>query len=194
LQAGIACALVEPGLDGALAARARGIDPVICARLEDIGFAPESIDAAGLFDVLEHIENEASALHQVRTILKPGGRLFVTVPAYSFLHSADDIAAGHFRRYTLASLSNALRSAGFRLENRTYMFAPLPPLVFLLRTVPSWFGLREGADEQRQAAEHAPSGIAARVVERLLDLEARRIEAGRSIPFGTSCAAVAVRD
>src|SRR4051794_20651144 len=35
--AGIPCILVEPGLDGALAARARGIDPVICARLEDVG-------------------------------------------------------------------------------------------------------------------------------------------------------------
>jgi SAM-dependent methyltransferase len=194
VQAGIACALLEPGIDGALAARARGIDPVICARLEDMGMAPASIAAAGMFDVLEHIADEAGALRQVHALIRPGGRLFLTVPAYAFLHSADDVAAGHFRRYTLASLARALLGAGFRIEHATYMFAPLPPLIFLLRTVPSRLGLRQGVDEQRQAAEHAPEGPAAWLIDRLLGLEAWRIEAGRGIPFGTSCLAVAVRD
>jgi SAM-dependent methyltransferase len=193
-QAGISCALLEPGIDGALAARARGVDPVICARLEDVGMAPASIAAAGMFDVLEHIEDEAGALRQVHALLRPSGHLFLTVPAYSFLYSADDVAAGHFRRYTLASLTRALVWAGFRMEHATYMFAPLPPLVFMLRTLPSLLGLRQGVDEQRQAAEHAPKGLAARLIERWLDVEARRIAAGRGIPFGTSCLAVAVTE
>jgi hypothetical protein len=51
--AGFACALVEPGVDGALAAHARGLDPVICARLEDLKLSAASVSAAGLFDVLE---------------------------------------------------------------------------------------------------------------------------------------------
>jgi SAM-dependent methyltransferase len=193
-QAGISCALLEPGIDGALAARARGVDPVICARLEDMAMVPASIAAAGMFDVLEHIEDEAAALRQVHALLQPGGRLFLTVPAYAFLHSADDVAAGHFRRYTLASLARALVYAGFRMEHATYMFAPLPPLVFLLRTVPSLLGLQRGMDEQRQAAEHAPKGLAAWLIDRLLDVEARQIEAGRGVPFGTSCLAVAIME
>jgi SAM-dependent methyltransferase len=193
-QAGVSCALLEPGIDGAVSARRRGIDPVICARLEDVGMAPSSIAAAGMFDVLEHIEDEAGALRQVRTLLRPGGRVFLTVPAYAFLHSADDVAAGHFRRYTLAGLTRSLRHAGFRMEHATYIFAPLPPLVFLLRTVPSRLGLRQGVDDQTQAAEHAPDGLAARLINRLLDVEAQRIEAGRVIPFGTSCLAAAVAD
>ena len=80
MQAGIPCALVEPGIDGALAARARGIDPVICARLEDIGLAPASVAAAGMFDVLEHIEDEGAALREVHALLQVGGRVFLTVP------------------------------------------------------------------------------------------------------------------
>ena len=193
-QAGIACALLEPGLDGARAARARGIDPVICARLEDAALSPSSLGAAGMFDVLEHIEDEAGVLRLVHRLLRPGGRLFLAVPAYPLLHSADDVAAGHFRRYTLSRLSRALRSAEFRIEYKSYMFAPFPPLVFLLRTVPSLLGVRQGLDEQREAAEHAPGGMAMRLIDKFLDVEARRIAAGATIPFGTSCLAIAIKD
>jgi SAM-dependent methyltransferase len=194
MQAGIPCALVEPGIDGALAARARGIDPVICARLEDIGLAPASVAAAGMFDVLEHIEDEGAALREVHALLQVGGRVFLTVPAYNFLQSEDDVAAGHFRRYSLTSLSRALLCAGFTTEFATYMFAPLPPLIFLRRPVPSWLGLRQISNAECQAGELAPDGPATRLIDRMLKVEALRIEAGRAIPFGSSCLIVAVRD
>lgn len=193
-EAGIACALLEPGLEGAVAARARGVDPVICARLEDIDMASDSVDAAGMFDVLEHIEDESGALRQVHKLLRPGGVLFLTVPAYAFLHSADDVTAGHFRRYTLRSLNRAVRGSGFSPRYGTYLFAPLPPPVFLLRTLPSLVGLRRPAEGELADAEHVPEGLAAHVIDRLLDIEARRIEAGGTIPFGTSCLAVCVKD
>lgn len=193
-SAGIGCVLVEPGIDGALAAHARGIDPVICARLEDTGLPSGSIGAAGMFDVLEHIEDEATVLHQVHTLLKPAGRLFLTVPAYQFLYSVDDVVAGHFRRYSISSLARALDRAGFRVEFASYMFAPLPPLIFLLRTVPGHLGLRRGADPERDAAEHAPEGMAARLMDRLLAAEYRRIEASRSLPIGASCLCAAVKE
>jgi SAM-dependent methyltransferase len=192
--AGISCVLVEPGIDGALAAHSRGIDPVICARLEDTGLPPASIAAAGLFDVLEHIEDEAAALRQVHLLLKPGGRLFLTVPAYQFLYSADDTAAGHFRRYTISGLSHALAGSGFRVGFVSYMFAPLPPLVFLLRTVPSRLGMRRGTDPERDTAEHAPNGVTARLMDRLLDAEFARIDSGRTLPIGASCLCMAIKE
>ena len=193
-EAGIACALLEPGIDGALAARARGVDPVICARLEDIGMASGSVSAAGMFDVLEHIEDEAGALQEVHALLRPGGHLFLTVPAYAFLHSADDVAAGHFRRYTLRSLTRALVDNGFRPTYATYVFAPLPPFVLLLRTLPSVLRLRRPVDAEVQSSEHVRQGLSARIVDQLLDIEARRIEAGGSIAFGSSCLAVYIKD
>jgi len=189
--AGFACAIVEPGVDGALAAHARGVDPVICAGLEDLQFSTASVSAAGMFDVLEHIEDEAAALEIVRALLRPGGRLFLTVPAYQFLFSLDDAMAGHFRRYTISSLERVLERTGFRVEFSTYFFAPLPPIVLLLRTAPTKLGLRRGADSDRDAAEHVPSGFAARLMDKLLAFEFERIEAGRPIPFGGSCLCVA---
>ena len=194
IEAGIDCALVEPGIDGALAARARGVDPVICARLEDIGMADSSVDAAGMFDVLEHIEDEAGALEEVRALLRPGGLLFLTVPAYAFLYSAEDVAAGHFRRYTLRTLNRALMGSGFTPAYSTYMFSPLPPAVLLLRTLPSALRLRKPTDAQLPATEHVREGLTARVVDRLLGIEAQRIDAGGTIAFGTSCLAVCIKD
>lgn len=194
IQSGITCALIEPGIDGALAARARGIDPVICARLEDAGLPRGSVAATGMFDVLEHIEDEQAALRQVNELLTAGGRLFLTVPAYSFLFSADDAAAGHYRRYTVSNLSRALARSGFRVEFASYMFAPLPPIVFAVRTLPSRLGLRRGQDPERDASEHAPHGAGAKLMDRLLAAELRRIEAGRVVPFGGSCLCVAVKD
>jgi len=194
MEAGIACALIEPGIDGALAARARGVDPVICARLEDIGMAPGSVSAAGMFDVLEHIEDEAGALQRVHSVLRPGGLLFLTVPAYALLHSADDVAAGHFRRYTLRSLTRAVVGSGFRPGYASYLFAPLPPVVLLLRTLPSLLGLRRPAEAELETSDHVREGLAARMIDRLLDIEARRICAGGTIPFGTSCLAVCIKE
>ncbi|MDP7720887.1 class I SAM-dependent methyltransferase [Mycobacterium sp. TY814] len=193
-DAGFSCALVEPGVNGARAAFERGVDPVICARLEDIGLARGSISAAGMFDVLEHIEDEAGALRRIHSLLRPGGRLFLTVPAYAFLFSTDDVVAGHFRRYTLRSLKHALAGSGFRPEYATYIFAPLPPFIFAMRTLPSLRGRRRPEDEEKQTFEHVREGVSARVVDRILEAEAQRVEAGRPIPFGSSCLAVYVRD
>ena len=193
IAGGIACVLLEPGVDGARAARARGIDPVICARLEDAGLPPGSFSAAGMFDVLEHIEDDGAALRAIWDVLQPGGRLFLSVPAYPFLYSVDDDEAGHFRRYTRASLGPVLAQSGFEVEFATYLFAPLPPLVYLLRTLPSRLAARRGANPARNAAEHVPGGLQARVMDGLLALEYRRIAAGETIPFGTSCFCVAVK-
>jgi hypothetical protein len=85
--------------------------------------------------------------------------LFLTVPAYPFLWSADDVLAGHFRRYTLPNLDRALARSGSRLRFASYMFVPLPPLILLLRTVPSRLGLHRGADPEHDAAEQVPTAL-----------------------------------
>src|SRR5262249_14907730 len=54
-DAGLEVVLLEPGCTGASNAQRRGIQNVVCARLEDVGFGQASLAAAGLFDVVEHI-------------------------------------------------------------------------------------------------------------------------------------------
>ena len=187
-QAGFSAAVVEPGETGAANARRRGLTS-ICSTLEDAGLDRESLPAIGLFDVLEHVEDEASLLATLYQHLIPGGLLFVTVPALKILWSPDDDYSGHFRRYTTASLNNSLMRAGFQVDRCSWFFWFLPLPVFLLRTIPGWFGAgRQTVESARQ--NHRPVG---RVVTELLDLELRRIDSGRGMPCGSSCFAVARR-
>ncbi len=187
VEAGVDCVLVEPGLDGAVAARARGIDQVVCARLQDLELPPASIASAGMFDVLEHIEDDAAALGVVYDLLEPGGYLFLTVPAYQSLNSKDDMHAGHFRRYSLRALTRLLVATGFRIEYASYMFLPLPPLIFLFRTLPYRLGLDRDPATQDAASDHVRGGLTARMMDLALAWERNRLAMGGAVPFGGSC-------
>ncbi|MHB8488744.1 MAG: methyltransferase domain-containing protein [Candidatus Dormibacteria bacterium] len=81
----------------------------------------------------EHVSDEAGALSQMRARLGAGGRLVLTVPAHPKLWSSFDEASEHMRRYTPASLTQALRSAGFDIEYLSYFMCPLYPVMWLRR-------------------------------------------------------------
>jgi len=100
-NAGLPTVVIEPGLQGAMNAHRKGLNPVICSSLEDAGFKTHLIPAVGLFDILEHIEDDIGFLTTIKTLLVPNGKLYITVPAYNFLRSVEDNYAGHYRRYTL---------------------------------------------------------------------------------------------
>jgi len=80
----------------------------------------DSCDVVLLFDVLEHLDDDAAALRAVARILKPEGLLVSTVPAFPWLWSAHDEALGHRRRYTARSLSQVTRAAGLHPHRVTY--------------------------------------------------------------------------
>jgi len=186
--------LLEPGAEGAYNARRRGLRSVVCATLEDAGFRTGAFGAAGLFDVVEHVADDETLLREVHRIIRPGGVLCVTVPAYRWLWSAEDDVAGHHRRYTLRSLRERLERCAFDVRYQTYFFAPLTVPVLLLRSVPYRVSNRSVAQVERGAsAQHVPSRRIRRVMDALLAPELARIRSGRSLPFGTSCLVVAVR-
>ena len=191
-RAGIAAVLVEPGEGGARNARQRGVDPVICATLQEAGFQPASLPAASLFDVLEHIQDDAAFLRDLAGYLVPGGRVYLTVPAYGWLWSADDDYAGHFRRYTLTQLGRVLRAAGLQIEFGTYIFTLLPAPIWLMRTLPTRLGLRKQNEWDRYQQEHSSRpGLAGQLLNRLLRVELGWLKRGRSLPLGGSCLMVA---
>lgn len=179
-EAGFDTALIEPGAEAARNALDRGVPVVIQATLEDAGFHPCSLAAAGLFDVLEHIEEDAAFLRSLRGVLAPGAPLLLTVPAHRWLWSANDRFGGHFRRYSASSLAAVLEAAGFELRYRSYFFAPLVVPIFLFRTLPSALGLRREIRQEVTAREHRGR------LDRWLAVEERRIAAGKTQPFGAS--------
>lgn len=194
-RAGFDAVMVEPGRDGAQNAKRRGVDHVVCATLEAAGFAEHSLPACGLFDVLEHIEDDRGFLQSLRRFMPPGGRLYATVPAYSWLWSKDDELAGHFRRYRLRELLKVLDRAGFEVEFSSYFFRFTPPAILLLRTLPSVLGLaRDRISSEVVRRDHlAPGRGLGRLLRPLLTSELRRLSRNSAMPFGGSCLVVARR-
>lgn len=63
-------------------------------------------------EVLEHIEDHDSALDAIVRHLRPGGRLYLSVPLRKALWTQVDDAVGHVRRYRAGELATMCRSRG----------------------------------------------------------------------------------
>ncbi len=127
---------VESDVDAYQYARSRDVPGV---RNVSNGALPDQIpfdgqyDAIFLLDVLEHIENEDSALQAVRDLLAQKGRLFLTVPAYQWLWGPHDVANQHYRRYTEKRLTKLLAENNFRIIVSGYFNSILFPLAIFER-------------------------------------------------------------
>jgi SAM-dependent methyltransferase len=106
-----------------------GVEPdkssfdVACSRIEPRGgevlngihnVVPEgsTYDLVCAFEVLEHIEDDKGALAEWVPLVRPGGHLVLSVPAFQDRFGAMDTHAGHFRRYSPAQLEARLVEAG----------------------------------------------------------------------------------
>ena len=93
----------------------------------------DEFDVAGAFDVLEHVEDDAQVLSEMRAALRPGGGLLVTVPQHPRLWSIVDEYSRHVRRYTRAELLAKVRGAGFEVLRWTSFVTLLLPLLAVSR-------------------------------------------------------------
>jgi SAM-dependent methyltransferase len=109
--------------------RSRGFERVAVGSGYELPIAPRSMDVIALFDTIEHIPDDGRVLQQCRTALRPGGVLFLSVPAYQFLYSNNDRVAHHQRRYTAAQVRERLTSAGFTPTKVTYFNTILFPAI-----------------------------------------------------------------
>ena len=107
----------------------RGLPRVLAGSGHDLPFTDQGFDLVALFDCLEHIPDEGRALREIHRVVRPGGHVFFSVPAYEWLWSNNDDIAHHQRRYTKRRLRTALRSAGFEVLRASYFNALLLPLI-----------------------------------------------------------------
>lgn len=86
----------------------------------DLTYPDSAFDLICLFDVLEHVHDDRAALSKLRPLLKRGGRVMLTVPAYGWLWSLHDVELHHYRRYNLKQLSLVSAGSGFRVAKSSY--------------------------------------------------------------------------
>ena len=111
----------------------RGLEQVVEGSAESLPFADGSFDMVFALDVIEHLDDDEVGLREFSRVLKPGGKLVVTVPAYQFLWSQHDEALHHRRRYTRSQLLRVLKSTGFHIQRASYYNTLLFPLVAAVR-------------------------------------------------------------
>ena len=190
---GVQTVLIEPGIQGCLNAKKRNLQNIVCSTLENASFRKSSIPAIGLFDVVEHIENDVDFLASAHSFLMDNGLIFITVPAFNALWSNDDVEAGHFRRYTRKALEEKLKAVGFKIEYSTYIFSVLVAAVFLFRALPSKLGFNKNTDDlDKYQKEHSnKKGLADKVLNWVWNFELNQINKKGVVPFGGSCFVVA---
>lgn len=94
-----------------------------------------------LLDVLEHIPEPLDALRRCVSMLKPGGSLFLTVPAFNLVWTNHDVVNHHVTRYRRATLFPLLQRAGFTVEDSRYWFQWTFPVKMAERLVEKLFHL-----------------------------------------------------
>lgn len=110
----------------------RGLD-AIQGSGDSLPFADQTFDLIALLDTIEHIPDEFGVLEECRRVLKPGGKLMITVPAFQWLWSYNDEINAHQRRYTAPELRHKLEMVGFRVKRLSYNNFFLFPMVAGLR-------------------------------------------------------------
>ncbi|MCS6955191.1 MAG: class I SAM-dependent methyltransferase [Candidatus Calescibacterium sp.] len=92
-------------------------------------------DAVLAFDVIEHIENDTKVLQNIYKMLKPKGKVVITVPAHMWLWSKIDEISKHKRRYSKKQLKQKLVNSGFRILTINYFFISITPLLLFRKMI-----------------------------------------------------------
>ena len=119
----------------------------------------EKYDAIVLFDVLEHIKETRGFLDAILYHLKPGGLVFLNVPALMVLFSRYDEVQGHYRRYDIAGLKREFEGLPVEiLDARYWGLGNIPPLI-VRRFWLKWFGSGKTDEQIWREGFSASSGI-----------------------------------
>lgn len=85
-------------------ARNKGLNNILMAKLPYVPFKDISAAVVVALDVLEHCQDDKKAFFSLVSLLRPGGIIFITVPALPCLWSDWDEALNHYRRYTKSKI------------------------------------------------------------------------------------------
>ena len=181
---------VEPEGPGLDICRRRGLGPdrVAAGTATAIPFEDGRFDLATAFDVLEHLDDDAEGLAEIRRVLKPNGHFLMTVPAYRFLWSVHDESLGHRRRYVASEVHTKLNNAGFTVVRRSYAISA--PLIGILG-----YRIAQGLLPSMAAAGASYVDVPAwanQLLVNTLKFEAKLLKAV-DLPFGASIFALARR-
>lgn len=118
------------------------------AALPELPGIPRAVyDLIAVFDVVEHIENDAASVAALASCLKPGGSLVISVPAHQWMWSAHDELNHHKRRYSMGGLKRLIEGSPLRLRSIGYFNSLLFPIAVASRFVGKATGKQDAGDK-----------------------------------------------
>jgi SAM-dependent methyltransferase len=136
-------------------------------------------DAVGIFDVLEHVEDDSAVLREIWKAPIPGGLLLLTVPQHAWLWSSADKIARHGRRYSARDLARELSGASFQIVRNTSFVRLLLPAMAASR-------LRGGSEPTDAVTLLRINVLVNRIFRSIMSAEISLIRLGLNFPFGGS--------
>jgi SAM-dependent methyltransferase len=110
--------------------RARG-GRVTLGEVTALPFASATFDLVCALDIIEHVDDENSALSEISRVTKPGGMLLISTPLHPARWTPFDDFVGHKRRYEPPCLLAKLAEQHLAVE-RSAVFGMQPRSSFLL--------------------------------------------------------------
>lgn len=147
-------------------------------------YADNHFTVATALDVVEHADDK-QLLSEAYRVLKPGGYLIVTVPAFQFLWSKWDEVLHHKRRYTTASLTKVTEQAGFTVLKKSYAYSFLVIPVLIIRS------LKQLLSKNEYQSDFKLSHPAINALMKVVTTIEQKLIWWFGIPFGTSVMMIA---
>lgn len=170
----------------------------ICGQApECLGPWRDSVNMFLLLDVLEHVQNDEELFKELFAVLKPGGQIFLTVPANMSMWSPQDENYGHYRRYEPEDLKGLWDGLPVTVRLFSYFNTYLYPLIRGIRILTKLRG-KEWGEASTDLALPPPS--LNRLLEWVYASEAKALKKLVSqdnktgLPFGVSLIACLRKD
>jgi SAM-dependent methyltransferase len=169
--------------------RQRGFRQATVASVIQLPFSDNCFDLVASFDVLSHLPagDDVPALNELVRVLRPGGLLFLRVPAFPILRSRHSQWIAETHRYRDSELQNKLLALNCTVVRSTYANMLLSPVAFLKFRF--WEAI--GRAPAQSGVQDIPPVWLNEILFTILKFEAALIRRGFRLAFGQSLIAVA---
>lgn len=168
---------------------------VINGSMTELPFEDGTYDLVCAFDVVEHIEDDSTAISEMKRVMATDGHYFLTVPAFMFLWSEHDEINHHFRRYTRSNFKSLLSGQQLKHKYTSYFNAILFTPIAAVRLLQNIFTKKEKVPTEKKSDFEGmnSSGALNSLLKGIFLLEKPLIAAGIPLPVGISVMAIGTK-
>ncbi len=166
--------------------------PIVQGSITELPFEDNQFDLVVAFDVVEHVENDVLAIQEMQRVAKPGGTVFISVPAFNFLWSDHDEVNHHFRRYKIGTLMNAFSKSTLKHFYTSYFNTFLFFPVAAFRLTGNLIQKIKFGDNKKVYDEHSndltvgTGSFVSKILFSIFNAENIFLRKGFNFPFGIS--------